>query len=301
MGQRQNKIAFFSVVYPGSEPYLSDFLCSLNRQTYQKFDLIVCNDGLENLQRILDPFGNLKVLILSETGTPATIRSSGIRHILAGGYDSIVFGDSDDFFDPQRIEKSMDLLSDRRILFNDLHLAAADGGRMEDYYLSNRFENKQLLSGHDLAESNCIGLTNASVRAPLLRTIRIPSDVEAVDWYLFARLLAEGYEACFTNETWTCYRQHPGNFIGLKNPEKQQILRMLKVKVNHYRHMKEFAPSYGVLEERYRQLAERIESEPEFKKEYISFIQNRRVNSPLWWESVCLMENRYESTFVRSC
>lgn len=293
---KKNETAFFTVVYPEADIYLDDFLSSLDQQTDKSFDLVIANDGLNSMAVYKDRFRHLNIIDFPVHGMPASIRSEGIDFILSRGYDTVIFGDADDYFDSRRIEINRQFLQDHDIVFNDLHLVDRSGTLISERYLSGRFHNGQLIGAEELKDKNFIGLSNSALHTTLLRDLKFPKDMTAFDWFLFSVLLGKGACCCFTNETATCYRQHPGNTIGLKGLDDSRLLQSLETKRNHYRYMQDYAESYCTLAEQYTRLLERLTGNPEFKRAYIHSIQNRQIDHPLWWEQVCLMENTYENT-----
>ena len=53
---------------------------------------------------------------------PIENREKGINYCINQGYDILIFGDSDDYFSRNRVEKSIELLSKYSIVVNDLNL-----------------------------------------------------------------------------------------------------------------------------------------------------------------------------------
>lgn len=90
-----NKTAFLLVVYPGIENHINKCLSSLSSQSNKHFDLVIINDGFEN---ILDLTKNLtlNVIIHNFFNTPSKNREFGINIIKDSGYDFLIFGDADD-------------------------------------------------------------------------------------------------------------------------------------------------------------------------------------------------------------
>ena len=74
----KNDTAIFSVSYLGVEPYISDFLQSLSKQTDKDFVLFLLNDGLSDIERFLEGI-DFSVEVLEKTGHPAALRKAGIQ------------------------------------------------------------------------------------------------------------------------------------------------------------------------------------------------------------------------------
>ena len=125
---KKKKIAFLTTIFPMEKSYLIDFFDSLLKQTFKKVDIIVVNDGFSNFDDISKQYSSeLNIIELKYLNTPAKNREYGINYCIEKGYDVLVFGDSDDCFKENRIEKSLELLEDKQILVNDLTLLNENG------------------------------------------------------------------------------------------------------------------------------------------------------------------------------
>ena len=132
-------------------------------------------------------------------------------------FDNTVFGDTDDFFAPNRIELSKQLLQQHAIIAHDVWLVNELGQLLEPNYWKYRPELLQGISYKNLVHYNVLGLGNTAIQNKVLpKEFKIPADLIAVDWYVFSNLLKEGIRAFFTAETYIYYRQYEGNTIGLK-------------------------------------------------------------------------------------
>jgi glycosyltransferase involved in cell wall biosynthesis len=203
--------------------FLDDFFYSLDNQTYKNFDIIVVNDGYENLFDITAKYKNLSIIELSASGTPAKNRQYGINYCLECGYDMLVFGDSDDYFSHNRIELSLNLLADWDIVVNDLSLFNCSGV-YEDRYISNRVKNNTAVASSFIYDKNIFGLSNTAVRLKQLNEVVFDENLVAVDWKFYKDLLRKGYSAIFTNDTITYYRQHGDNTVGLNDTNGKYYL-----------------------------------------------------------------------------
>lgn len=302
--RKKQNIVLFSVVYHASEIYLNDFLNSLEHQTDKDFDIILANDGVRNIDEYTDRFRDLNITSISVDGNPEAIRLLGIRLAADAGYESVVFGDSDDYFDCLRIEMIRAYLQKNEIVFNDIHLVDENGCVIEKNYLSHRFGNRQKLYKEDLIDKNFIGLSNSSVNVRILRNLECPDDLEVFDWYLFSMLHWKGCCSLFTNETATYYRQHSNNCIGMKAIDKDAVIRGVKVKLNHYMQMRKYASLYESLYEGYNQLFVKLMASPSFEYDYCQSIVSRKTDYPLWWEQIGLAErlsDGCDSTPGESC
>ncbi len=210
------KISFLTTIFPMNKQFLYDFFNSLKNQTYKVFDVIVINDGYKDFKNIKNEFNyELNIIELKYSDTPAKNREYGINYCIDNNYDVLIFGDSDDYFSDNRIEKSLELLSDNDIVVNDLSLFD-ENSIYEKNYISNRIKNNSIINIDFIKNKNIFGLTNTAINMSKIDKVDFDNKIVAVDWYLFQSLLGQGLKAIFTNETVSYYRQYKDNRIGLK-------------------------------------------------------------------------------------
>jgi hypothetical protein len=210
------KIAFLTTIFPMEDEFLNDFFNSLENQTFKKFDVIVVNDNYENFKIIKDKYKNLNIIEFKFSNTPAKNREFGINWCKENGYNVLIFGDSDDCFSENRVEKSIQLLEKRNVIVNDLTLFDKKGIIIEKYF-SHRIKNNSVIDYEFIKNKNICGLSNTAINLDIVnKKVEFPKAIIAVDWYLFKSLL-KNYNALFTNEIVTYYRQYENNTIGLKN------------------------------------------------------------------------------------
>lgn len=217
------KVAILTTIFPMKELYINDFFHSLENQTYKNFDIIVVNDGYKNLLKFIKKYSNLNIIEIKSTDTPAKNREFGINYCISKGYDTLIFGDSDDYFSNNRIEYSITLLNDNNIIVNDLTLVNNSGIYCK-YYLSNRLDNNSKISYEFIKDKNIFGLSNTAINLNILDNVIFEKDLIAVDWYLFKKLLQEGNNGIFTNKIETYYRQYENNLTGLNSKDGKFLL-----------------------------------------------------------------------------
>lgn len=212
----KNKVAILTTIFPANQPYIITFFDSLQQQTYRNFDIVVVNDGFDGFEDIVRRYSQeLSIVELKYSNTPAKNREWGINYCIEEAYDVLIFGDSDDYFAKNRIEKSLELLEDNDIVVNDLSLFD-ENGVYEEKYLSNRLKNRQTVDFEFIKDKNIFGMTNTAIRLSIASSVSFDSEINAIDWFFFKMLLKNRYKAIFTNETVSFYRQHKNNMVGLR-------------------------------------------------------------------------------------
>ena len=208
------KIAFLTTVFPDNEKFLKTFLNSLSSQTYQNFDTVIVNDNFKNLDFYKNLYPNLNIINVNSSNTSAKNREIGINYCIDQNYEALIFGDSDDYFKDNRIEKLLKLLIKADVAVNDLSLFD-DNGIYEKNYLSNRLKNLDVVDFEFIKDKNIFGMSNTAVKLKNIKKVSFKRNIIAVDWCFFKSILKKGCKAIFTNETETFYRQHKNNTIGL--------------------------------------------------------------------------------------
>lgn len=269
-------IAVLTTIFPMEKKYLFDFFNSLQNQTAKNFNLIVVNDGYDDFSELLILYKDIRVVELKHNGTPAKNREFGINYCIEGGYDILIFGDSDDYFKSDRVAKSIEFLKQNDIVVNDLSLFNQDG-IYEDKYISNRIKNRSIIDIEVIKNKNIFGLSNTALKLKDMDKVEFPSDLVAVDWYFFTMLLLENKIAIFTNETETYYRQYSQNLVGLKTLNINSYKKGIEVKKKHFKYLSNISNVFN--EELNRIL------KIELKVDNIK-MNSEIHNNPLWWELI---------------
>jgi len=138
------KAPMVSVVMPAfnAEQHLENAVNSVLTQTYRNLELIVVDDGstdhtLSILKAISIHDSRLKIISQNNSGRPSIARNRGIS-IASGEY--ISFLDSDDLWEPSRVEKMVTGLDGHPewvAAFHDLKLVDEFGARLGKTYLAD--------------------------------------------------------------------------------------------------------------------------------------------------------------------
>lgn len=225
---------FATFVYPESEMHLPRMFKSLSEQSDHDFDIVIFNDGLQNIDKICKHHLTKPVEIKSVTGTIAKIRASGLRQLKDLGYENVIFGDADDSFARNRVEVCKNLLQVYDLVVNEIDVHASSSGKVLSGYFQKRIPANTHFDIEVIRECNFIGFTNSSVRASKIPTIDFPDHITAVDWALFATLLLQGASAFFTSETTTSYFIHEKSHVDLLSRDPASAIYKARVKSEHY-------------------------------------------------------------------
>jgi hypothetical protein len=275
--------AFFTVVYPGIETYFRDFADSLCRQTYLEFDLIIFNENNTkiNFDSLLPGIEYRTIPV--ESATPVKIREWGFAYLKRCGYRHAIFGDADDWFEENRVGKSLELLENYDVVINDVDIVT-DTDTLIPSYFSHRVANRTPIRTEEILYGNFMGLSATALRLDVLPESTAPEEIIALDWYLFSRILLEKASAVFTNETRTFYRQYADNLVGLKQMTPESLHREIGVKYAHYRALRSYDREYEELMRRFAYLVKIAEDASTLNRLYATIAANK-LSYPYWWEN----------------
>lgn len=264
-------VYFGSVVYPAAMPYVRDFLESVKQQTYQGFILIILNDGVESkaLESLFKEYDiRHEIISYEETFTPTQLRVLLLKEAKKRNADILVLGDIDDTFSPNRVESAIKKLKDVNDAYFVYNRFVLDDGKdaMPDLPL-------EITSYRAILEYNFLGLSNTAIMLHKLNEDFIDSLRECksfvFDWYLFTRLLLEGYKGLFCKGSFTNYRLHEDNYIGLPSMTDIMVKKEMEVKKEHYRLLARYEEVYGILAKVYQNNC---------------ILRNRNKRKYYWWD-----------------
>ena len=180
-----NKVSFLTTVYPMNEKYLYDFFDSLKNQTYQNFDVIAVNDGYKKFDKIKNDYSkNLNIIEIPYSSTPAKNKEYGINYCIDQKYDFLIFGDSDDYFQNNRVKKSLEFLKKSDVVVNDLSLFNKNG-MFKENYISHRINNLDIIDVDFIKDKNIFGMSNTAIKLKNLSKVFFDDKIVSVDWFFF--------------------------------------------------------------------------------------------------------------------
>lgn len=227
------KVCFGSVIYPKVLPYFSDFIQSLKKQTYQDYTLVLVLDNVEACDidsSIKDV--NVELLHIAGEYSVAEIRKKMVDHVIEKAYDLLIFGDADDIFQDDRIERLVDATnSDDDFYYHQL--LTFDG----DIYFDEGLPLK-LDSINHIMQYNFLGLTNTAVKLNHIKEYWSEFEIydeHVFDWFFFYFLLSKGMHGMMVNDAFTKYRIYDSNY-SVNDNHDLALMREIQVKKAFYRY-----------------------------------------------------------------
>lgn len=227
------RLALYTTVYRGVEPYLGAWYRSVLAQTDQDFDLWIGSDGLSP-DAVADVLGVTPDAnwVCGQTGeSGGRLRAHAIE-LMADAYDSVIFVDSDDLLEPSRVAAARAALAECDVAACALRIvdeAARDTGAVFGVEAPGDI-------GDIIARHNLLGLSNTAYRSTVLyRCLPVPPDCELVDWLLATRAWASGARLHFDPTPRMRYRQYGRNAAQVLPPfSEEYVLRTTGRVLRHY-------------------------------------------------------------------
>jgi len=285
------RTAVLGVVYKDVLNYFDDYLRTLNNQDCKDFDLFLFLDGTSiDETLIFCKKYNLNVIPISNNKihTPAEIRSYAINFIIEQGYNRLVFSDTDDFIDPNRISKSLEVLNNFDFCFNNIKMVDSSGELLDDYQFYNDNFAEDVNNIDFLLDKNFIGLCNSALNLDKidLSNFVVNKDIIAFDWFLFTFLLENGYSGKFIDDTTTYYRQYSNNIAGSRKVfDIKKIFSDINIAKAHYKYCLDVFKNecFSKKLDELCSLEKSLFDSSEFQEQYLQLL-NLNTKKTYWWE-----------------
>ena len=286
-------ISLVTVVHPKAMIYFPQFLESVASQTTKNYELIVFYQNLtkSDVETVLKRFNlvNYETVEIDEKQSISKGREFVMHYLRKKNIDIILFLDSDDFINPTYVSELSKFLFTKKekIVFTDVTLYYSETGKMVPNYFSGLVLPE--IDLNFILEKNCLGLGNTGIWAELLDGLpAFPSDIIAVDWWMFTNILSK-YKttAKFVPTTSIYYRLYERNTAGFSNLSRERIFLGAKVKKLHYENLKHLGDPFVSLYDDYSCLYKQLNKNPTFAGGYIKYVMEKYKNRRyLWWEPI---------------
>jgi len=201
-------------VYNG-EKFIRETIESVLNQTYQNFEFIIVNDGsVDATQQIINSYHDRRIILLSLTRNQGVSNARNMGTDLCKG-EFIAFCDSDDLYDPCRLQTQLDyLISNPMVDVCGSYFIVFENG--EEKLV------KHPLADHEIKEcfltQNCIGQPSVMGKSDVFRLYKYNPELQASEDYdLWTRMATGG--VIFANLPYPLvkYRLHPAQASNTKS------------------------------------------------------------------------------------
>lgn len=211
------------------EKFLTEQLRSLLGQTFENFKILIRDDGsTDGTVSVINDFIKdypQKIALLNDRIPTGSSAGNFFKLMAAADDDYIMLCDQDDFWLPEKIEKTYAKMQELEARFGDIPLLVHSDLSVVDASLKtinpSFFEFQKISPERDklnnlLAQNNLTGCT-AMFNRKLLNLAKIePVDCAMHDWWI-ALLAALFGKTGYIREPLILYRQHGGNKVGAKS------------------------------------------------------------------------------------
>ncbi|NOS93104.1 MAG: hypothetical protein HOP30_14375 [Cyclobacteriaceae bacterium] len=270
------RIAVVTYFYPKAIPFVKQLIEALQHQSFQDFEVIVFNDGVEDVSQYFK-LGSIPISFHDMSGSIGTIRIQSMQVLAKLDFEGYVFMDADDSMSANRVAVARELLTKYDVVVNDLTLTDATGNIEVPLIWSSRIADGFEFDSFFIHDKNIVGLGNTAIKRSVAATFLTDRPVMAPDWYIFYQLLEKrNLIAIFTTRCETWYRQHDGNIAGIRSLTKERLEQVIKVKQMHYTALE--GEGYQVDDElrKVESFSQRLDKWKEMK---VKIDLN-----PFWWE-----------------
>lgn len=195
-----------SVIMPmfNSGPFIENAIRSVCEQTYDDWELLVVDDcssdnSVEVVRSLAVDEHRITVISLKSNGGAAVARNEGIK-ASSGRY--IAFLDSDDRWEPRKLEKQVEFMGERDIAFSHTGFKRVDltTGAMLSEYIPPEY-----LTYKDMLYSNQVGCLTAMFDTKQVGRIAMPDIRKRQDYAMWLKILREVGSVYGLNEVLASY------------------------------------------------------------------------------------------------
>ena len=226
----KSKVLILLAAYNGKD-YIRQMITSVLRQTYRNFKLVLSDDGSsDGTVQILEEYAqsNPDRVIHYRSGQHFGSAQKHFMHLLSCFHNEpyIMFCDQDDIWHPDKIEKTLAMMTQTEmdaetpaLVHTDLRVVDGEGRQIAPSFCTHSAIDGKRLQMNQLLVQNvvtgCTVMINRSLAVLASRSV----DTDAMlmhDWWL-ALLASCCGTAAFLDEATIDYRQHGMNSVGAKN------------------------------------------------------------------------------------
>ncbi len=222
------KVIVCGILHPNNIDYFSSFIENLNNQTYPSFDLLIINEGIDNLK--LNFIKGQLFIEDSVTLDPKKNRDQMFESLRKLKYDVNILTDLDDLMSNDRVNESVISITKNKsdICYNDI-VPFVDEKQISinDRFWSERedFKNQKPNIKH-----NVFGLGNTAISSRISSLDIKVSDNPVYDWEYFLKVYSLSKYIISKSNGYTFYRQI-NNTLGISELAKKKIdqIRIIKI------------------------------------------------------------------------
>lgn len=216
-----------SIIMPNynSEKYLEEAIKSVINQTYKNWELVIADDcSTDRSVEVIKQFNDERIKLLS-TGKNAGAAVARNKAIDNAKGKWIAFLDSDDLWNPEKLEKQLAFMTNKNVPFSFTHYYFD----RNDGNLSEFAPKKDEYSYKDILKHCYIGCSTVIYNVDTLGKVYMPVEAEKrEDFGCWLSILKRGYSAVCLHELLTTNKEH-------QDSVSHDKIKMVKYQWNVYR------------------------------------------------------------------
>lgn len=227
-----------------SEKYLSSLIISLQKQTYDDWDLFIHDDGstdktIDIIKEFMDSDSRIKIILENVKFGVAKSFMEMLKIITADYY---FFCDHDDIWLPNKIEKTIERLefltntnSNKAIIVHsDLYVVNHNLEIINNSFWKSSKIYPKILKGKNIAQvfNSVTGCTMAFNRETKDLSFPYPDNIPMHDWWINLCVLKNDGIVEELREPLVLYRQHGNNEVGARKADAKYFCnKILNLKI----------------------------------------------------------------------
>jgi len=234
-------ICVFTVVHPKSKKFFESFITSVNRQSHKNFFLFLCVNecrlSIKQLKKI-----KCKYFLLNVNESSGQARKKAFNKLKDFNIVAIVFIDSDDLLHKDRIKFDVKKINNIDFVVTNFYAMNEKGVVYNKEKFFKGIKNNSIIKYNQIRTKNFIGFSNLTIKSSVFFSIlnQINYKLIALDWLIAKILLLNNYRGKFFNRSLTYYRQYSENVSPINNVSKKNLLKIIKIKKQHFIFFKRF-------------------------------------------------------------
>lgn len=210
-----------------SGKFIAEAINSVISQTYQNWELLVIDDGsLDNTYKVISEFekkdSRIKPLKNDRNMGVSATRNRGIE--LASG-EWIAFLDSDDMWNPKKLEKQLEVAKKEAAEFI---FTGSSYINEQGEYFKGLFEVPEKVTYKKLRNQNVISCSSVLVKKKYFKNIKMEKDDMHEDYAVWLRILKLGIIAYGVNQPLITYRLSRNSKSGNKLKTVKMTYRVFR-------------------------------------------------------------------------
>lgn len=197
------------------EKYLRDQLQSIYNQTYNKIEVIVCDDlSTDKTVEILEEFANTYGLVYQINDSHLGLVKNFEKALSLARGDYIALSDQDDIWYPNKLELLINNIGSCSMIFSAVQVIDENGNPHNNPIIVSEYsrDHTEKVNFSDFIETawvlGCTGLIEKSL---LEKTLPFPNGVMFHDWWLTMAAIKMGNGIKYIHKPTIKYRQHGDN------------------------------------------------------------------------------------------